>query len=127
MTLSCSECNRRKGDYYDSSCMFLDPYIDDVESLLIHLGPIVLSKGDNPRCEITIRILELDSKSRSQLVDRKYEKLENVRNLIARIHSTTNTTLKSFLIKELYEMSAVSAEFSAMVKEFVAKCGISQA
>ncbi|AKG53070.1 hypothetical protein DGWBC_0384 [Dehalogenimonas sp. WBC-2] len=60
-------------------------------------------------------------------MDRKYEKLENVRNLIARIHSTTNTTLKSFLIKELYEMSAVSAEFSAMVKEFVAKCGISQA
>jgi len=34
LTIACTECNRRKNDYYDEEKMFLDPYVDDVENLL---------------------------------------------------------------------------------------------
>jgi hypothetical protein len=40
LTIACSECNRRKLEYYNPMCMFLDPNVDDVESLVVHLGSV---------------------------------------------------------------------------------------
>ncbi len=36
LTIACTECNRRKNDYYEEGIEFLDPYEDDVEVLLEH-------------------------------------------------------------------------------------------
>lgn len=47
LTIACNECNRRKRDYYDPECAFLDPNADDVESLIIHAGPFVFSIPGN--------------------------------------------------------------------------------
>ena len=47
LTIACTECNRRKSDYYEENNGFLDPYADDVEEVLLHLGPLVYWKpGD---------------------------------------------------------------------------------
>jgi uncharacterized protein (TIGR02646 family) len=43
LTISCPECNRRKGIYFDPSCPLLNPYSDPVEDLLVHFGPFVYS------------------------------------------------------------------------------------
>ena len=34
LTIACTECNRRKSDYYDVECMLLNPYTDDVEDMI---------------------------------------------------------------------------------------------
>ena len=120
MTISCNECNRRKSEYYDPNCMFLDPYNDNVESLVQHVGPLVYSRPGNVRGEVTVRMLELNSlEGRPSLISRKIEKLESIKNLVERIATTENTTLKSFLIEQLTENYDISSEFSGMTKTYV--------
>ena len=81
LTVACTECNRRKSDYYDVNCMLLNPYADDVEKMIVHLGPFVTWQVGNERAEITVRRLELDSCARMELIGRKIEKIEDLRNL----------------------------------------------
>lgn len=120
MTIACSECNRRKSDYYDPACMFLDPYTDNVEVLVLHSGPFVFSLPGNKRSEVTIRILELRSyKQRESLIGRKIEKLENINHLIERIAVEDNAVMKDFLKETLLEGYDISAEYSGMVKKHV--------
>jgi hypothetical protein len=120
MTIACSECNRRKDEYYDPDCMFLDPNTDDVENLVQHVGPLVFNRPGNERSEITVRILELNSLTgRAKLIDRKVEKLETIKNLVERIATVNNPTLRSFLYEELTQSYDISSEFSGMVKTYV--------
>jgi uncharacterized protein (TIGR02646 family) len=42
LTLACQECNRRKNAFYLEHDGFLDPYVDDVEAMLEHHGPVVM-------------------------------------------------------------------------------------
>ncbi len=120
MTIVCNECNRRKSDYYDPACMFLDPYTDNVEDLVLHYGPFVFSLPGNKRSEITVRILELSSNTvRKSLIGRKIEKLENINHLIERIAVENNAIIKDFLWKILSESCNISAEYSGMVKTYV--------
>jgi len=120
MTISCNECNRRKAEYYEPSCMFLDPNNDDVENLVKHVGPLVFNRPGNVRSEVTVRILELNSlKGRPSLISQKMEKIESIKNLVERIATTENTTLKSFLLEQLTENYDISSEFSGMIKTYV--------
>ncbi len=120
MTIACSECNRRKSDYYDQACMFLDPNTDNVEDLVRHLGPFVYNKPGNKRSEVTIRILELNSNTaRNALIGRKIEKLESTNLLIERIAVEDNAIIKDFLHKLLSESYHISAEYSGMIKTSV--------
>jgi uncharacterized protein (TIGR02646 family) len=93
LTIACTECNRRKNDYYEEGQEFLDPYSDDVEELLEHHGPLVYWKAGNVRAEITVRKLELNSESRSQLIFHKMAKLESWANLVERWAREDNKTL----------------------------------
>lgn len=116
LTLACTECNRRKGAYYDESCPFLDPYEDDVESWLIHHGPVVYWQAGNARAETSVKILELNSPERRNLIARKIEKIEEVANLLERYQAEPTSMLKTLLKKQLLEMQSKFAEYSAMVK-----------
>lgn len=120
MTIACNECNRRKLDYYDPACMFLDPYTDNVEDLVQHFGPFVFSLPGNKRSEVTVRILELHSDTaRKPLIARKIETLENINHLIERIAVEDNAVIKDFLRKILSENCGVSTEYSGMIKTYV--------
>ena len=123
LTIACTECNRRKNDYYEIGNEFLDPYSDDVESLLEHHGPLVYWKSANTRAETTIRILELNGYKRKQLIERKIDKLEEFSNLLERFLHQTGT-LKKLLWKQIEEMTSIESEYSAMLQEAIEKKGI---
>ena len=114
LTIACTECNRRKSDYYDVNCMLLNPYMDNVEDMIVHLGPLVTWKTGNQRAEITIRRLELDSWTRMELIVRKVEKIEEIKNLLERIDGMIGDALRELLELKLGELTSVSAEFSGM-------------
>lgn len=118
LTIACTECNRRKNDYFEEDNEFLDPYTDNVESMLEHHGPLVYWNIGNSRAEITIRILELNDASRTNLILRKTRVLEDASNLIERWNSETNRVLRSLLMKKAEEMVNVKSEYSAMVYSF---------
>ena len=124
LTIACTECNRRKNDYYEEGAEFLDPYSDDVEQLVEHHGPIVYWKAGSLRAEITVRTLELNSKNRLPLILNKMEKLEEVSNLFERYESEPNETLKSLLKRKLIEMTEVNSEYSGMIFEALSKKGL---
>lgn len=120
MTIACTECNRRKAEYYDPSCMFLNPNTDDVENMVQHVGPLVFSRPGNRRSAVTVRILELNSMyRRKQLIGRKIERLESISNLVERIADECNPILKTFLLEDLMESCSISTEFSSMIKTYV--------
>lgn len=125
LTIACTECNRRKNDYYEIGNEFLDPYVDDVESLLEHHGPLVFWESSNARAETAIRILELNGNDRKQLIERKINKLEEFSNLIERFLSQTGV-LKMLLWKQIQEMTGLHAEYSAMLLEVIEKKGITR-
>lgn len=119
LTIACTECNRRKNDYFDSDKPFLNPYLDNVEDSLIHLGPLVLSKPGDDNAEISIKILQLNClDSRKQLIARKIDKINEVQNLLQRIRNTSNQELKSILLFELKSFTDNDSEYSAMIKSF---------
>lgn len=124
LTIACTECNRRKNDYYEKGTEFLDPYEDQVESILEHRGPIVYWKTGETRAEISVKILELNSQGRSQLVFRKIEKVEEIQNLLERHDQESNPALKIVLSKQLKEMASVSSEYSGMVFSILESKGL---
>jgi len=120
MTIACSECNRRKSEYHEPDCMFLDPNKDDVESMIFHAGPFVFSMPATPRSETTVRLLELDRMDRRpELIARKLERLEQVRNLAERISREVILPLKQILLESLQEQCSSIFEYSGMTKAFL--------
>lgn len=115
LTIACTECNRRKNDYYEKGDEFLDPYNEDVESKLRHLGPLVYWMPGHNRAENSVRILELyEAENRLPLVIRKAEKLEDVSNQVERAFAAASP-LRDLLLIRLRKMASVKAEYSAMV------------
>jgi len=123
LTLACTECNRRKNNYYKRGSAFLNPYKDAVELLLEHQGPIVIWRAGNARAEISLRTLELNTSKRAELIFRKIEKVEQVQNLYERYVNERNQVLKTLLASQLVEMTHKESEFSAMVIDILKKKG----
>lgn len=115
LTIACTECNRRKNDYFDAIKPFLDPYEEATEARVIHYGPVVGWAPGDQEAEISVRILGLSTQERLPLVLRKIEKLEELNVLRGRIASEANETLRSLLEARLEQLMTASAEYSAMV------------
>lgn len=116
LTIACSECNRRKSNYYDAEKPFLDPYADDVETRVIHHGPVVGWPAGDGEAEITIRTLELNVMSRIQLILRKVEKLEQWSVLRDRVANESDADLRGILQARLQQMADPSSEYSGMIR-----------
>ena len=119
LTVACTECNRRKNDYYVVGEEFLDPYVDDVESALFHAGPFVHWVPGHSRAEITVRKLQLDA-GRPALIDRKRETLEKARTLLELAATANgNPILHALREDEVNRMCTIDAEYSAMARTYV--------
>ena len=114
ITIACTECNRRKNNYNDPALPFLNPYIDNVESMLVHLGPIVSWKAGNSRAEASVRKLELNGYSRRELVNRKIEKLEALNDVLER-KAGANGVMLELIEQKLEKMQDREAEYSGMI------------
>jgi hypothetical protein len=124
LTIACTECNRRKNDYYEVEAGFLDPYVDPVEQFVEHHGPLVYWVPGNMRAEISISTLELNSRKRSQLIFDKIEKMQQVQHLYERYISTANPGLKGILKEQLEYMADKTSEYSGMVLEILKNRGL---
>jgi len=113
LTIACTECNRRKSDYFDPNVPFLDPYSDDVEERVIHLGPLVSWRPGDNSAEVTVRMLELHDHSRDDLIKRKIEAIDKLNNLVAR-YLNENGVLREMIYLLIERMKSPESEFSAM-------------
>ena len=119
LTTACTVCNNLKRAYDDATHPFLDPYVDDVEGMLVHHGPIVGWRPDCVRAEKSVRVLGLHDHSRIELVMRKIEKLADLNEIVSRRAHEDDQLLKVLLTRKIEEMQDRSSEYSAMI---VAAC-----
>ena len=124
LTIACTECNRRKNDHYTPDSNFLDPYHDDVESKVIHHGPIASWKTGDKQAEISVKILEISDNKRPDLILRKIERITTLKTLIERHENEQDPTLKGLLHKQILEMTSLDAEYSAMVISILKHSGV---
>lgn len=120
LTIACSVCNTKKYTYYDTETMFLNPYEDDVESMLWHQGPLVFWNSGCTRAEVTVKKLKLHHQDRQELIFRKVEHLEFVNELVETYTCTTNTMKKEIVRSQLRELCETSAKYSGMVRSVLA-------
>jgi len=124
LTTACTECNRRKNNYYKEGEEFLDPYNENVENAIQHYGPILGWKIGHERAEITVKILELDTKNRFPLISRKIEKIEEVNNVIERYVKEESLAIKKLMKQKIKRMIDKKSEYSGMIKSIMKQKGL---
>ncbi len=117
----CKECNRHKSDFYDENTPLINPFVDDPNDHLLFLGPIVLSRPNDPRGQVTRSLLQL---SRAPLVERKKERLEKVKTLLDSLESFPEGDAKEFMREQALLEASSDKEYSATVKNFLAAVGL---
>lgn len=119
LTVACTECNRRKNDYYVDGEEFLDPYTDDVENEIQHYGPILGWNSGNERAEITVKTLDLDTSIRFPLISRKIEKIEDLNNVVERYVKENSLAIKTLMKQKIKRMIDKKSEYSGMIKSII--------
>lgn len=113
LTIACTECNRRKNDYFSELKPFLDPYIPNVEQRLVHHGPTVSWVPGDAVAEMTVKILQINDAKRGQLVARKAEHIDAINNAVARLHDGDPLVVELMKMR-IADYKSPSSEFSGM-------------
>lgn len=124
LTVACTECNRRKNDYYIEGEEFLDPYNDDVELAIEHYGPVLGWRNGDERAEVTVKTLELDTPIRFPLISRKIEKIEELNNVVERYVKEESAAVKALMKQKIKRMLDKNSEYSGMIKSIIDTKGL---
>ncbi|WP_373425957.1 HNH endonuclease [Clavibacter sp. B3I6] len=118
LTSACEQCNTRKGSYFVESLSLLNPYDDEINVRLAPAGAWMdWTKGDS-RAELTVMKLGLN---RIDLVTSRARRLDHVRALIERWHSS-EAPVRAILADVIQE-DALSGEFRETVMAMLASHG----
>lgn len=114
LTLACRKCNQNKKDYFDPKKMLINPYIDNPESELMFLGPIISARTE--RARFTIKMLKLD---RAELFESRLNFIKNIQPLIDLYVSEENQLMKELTFMDILSYTKKNSEYSAMMKSVV--------
>ena len=116
LTVACQVCNTNKGDYYDSECRLLDPYVDDVEKLVVFAGSFALPECGS-RADKTIERLKLN---RPDLLLAREEVLKTLsRNLDLVERYANMRDLVDQLWCEVEQLTAAQGEFASAGRQIL--------
>lgn len=116
LTYACGVCNTKKGDFYSADTPLLNPYEDDLESHLLAIGPMVMRAPASDRGFVTEKKLALN---RSELVEKRMERLEAVASLIDQIARTENIVIRSVLLEQVKKECQGDKEYAFVVRAYV--------
>lgn len=113
LTIACTECNRRKRDYFDALKPFLDPYNAGIEARIVHHGPIVCWTPGDAVAENSVKILELHA-GRTDLISRKAEAIDALNNVVERL-ADPDPLIQEIMRLTIQKMKSPSHEYSGMI------------
>lgn len=116
LTLACSICNTNKLDYYNPGNDLLNPYIDEPTEHLMTLGASIFPISLSPRGALTHDTLELN---RMALVERREEKLKNLKLLIHCWENETDQVKKSTWEDQIKKELEIDKEYILVSKNYV--------
>ncbi len=116
LTIACPRCNNGKRDYDEPACALLDPYSDDVERLVVFLGPMAWWSG-GARSRATVRVLKLN---RPALLYARTEALERLDGLLDSVQNAAGRPdVVIALWLDIDEMISAEAEYSSACRYFL--------
>jgi uncharacterized protein (TIGR02646 family) len=116
LTYACAACNGRKHDYYNEHQPLLNPVHDDPTQHLGFYGFFCVHRCNDQKGQLTVLLLELN---RSDLLDRRRERLEKIVLLIDSCLALPLGPLREMLMEQIRQEAANDREYSVMVKQFV--------
>jgi uncharacterized protein (TIGR02646 family) len=105
----CAKCNGKKGDQFDVTTPFINPYEEDPKDHIAAIGAIMRPKRGSERGEMTILCIELN---RDSLVERRKERIDQLEKSIAVCFRTSNEALKQNALAALRLDAASDKEYS---------------
>jgi hypothetical protein len=96
--LACPKCNMNKHDTYDITTPFINPYSDNPEDHFIAMGAFIWAKSGDANAKVTEIELDLN---RPELLEIRGERMKVIKDLVDKYNTTSNSTLKSALRKEI--------------------------
>lgn len=119
LVFSCPKCNTAKGGFYNPDQPLIDPYVVDPHTHLRFDGPMVIDT--TTRGELTMIRLRLN---RPELLQRRAERLEELRRLVRRWRQMDPGELKNELGRLLLEEADGDKEYAAATREFLTREGV---
>lgn len=117
LTYACGVCNTKKGNFFSADTPLLNPYEDFPEEHLMPAGPMVLRSPTSDRGLITQKRLDLN---RSELVERRHERLEAIASIVDQVARTKNPTIRTVLLDQLAQECEADKEYCFVVRAYVA-------
>jgi len=118
---SCQVCNTNKGEKYDETTPFIDPYSENPEDHIVFLLLYLFPKQGSERGEYTIKELDLN---RPNLIERRKERIDKLIVMINATYRTSSENLRNQAIMELKAEAEKDKEYSAMIKSVLIAQGI---
>ena len=115
LVLACSECNRRKLDYFNPAEPLIHPVDDDPAEHLKFLGALIFPALSSGKGFLTTRKLELN---RTALLERRKDRLDAMHTLLE-LWSTSTPEKKTLLAKQVLQEIQSDREYSATLNAFV--------
>lgn len=117
LTLACEVCNRtNKKTYYNPSDPLINPIEDEPDKYLIALGPFIYQAPGERKGELSIAILDLN---RTELIERRKEKIENLLPLVDKWKKETNEDFKKILYSQIKKEAECDKEFSFVINSYL--------
>jgi hypothetical protein len=114
--LACKECNTNKGAYYSLAEPLINPFIDEPSDHLLFFGPLVLGRAGDMKGLRTELRLKL---SRTDLVQRRSERVLRLRPLVAQWLAQPEGQTKDLLKSALIAECAAFSEYAAIVRAYL--------
>jgi uncharacterized protein (TIGR02646 family) len=111
--LACPICNMNKGDDYNESLPFINPYSDNPSEHFRFLGIMLHRDAGNRRAELTERTIRLN---RPELIEQRKERIEKLQDLADKYTNEGNAALKKALLQELKIECSPSKPYSAFAQ-----------
>ncbi|WP_018898930.1 HNH endonuclease [Rhizobium sp. 2MFCol3.1] len=113
LTIACRICNTNKGIKEN----LVDPYIHDPEDLFYIQGPTILPLPDSSIARFTEMTIDLN---RSELLERRNEKLRKLHDLLTLANEASDPDLKEALYEQLKSReTADEMEYAAIARAYV--------
>lgn len=113
LTLACDVCNTNKSDTPVDAESFIDPYDVDPEQHFWYLGSTVWPRPGCDAAALTERLLKLN---RTDLVERRAERLRNLMKMLDVVERCQNEDLKQALWEEFVTESDSEREYAALAR-----------
>ncbi|KJR40126.1 HNH endonuclease family protein [Candidatus Magnetoovum chiemensis] len=112
----CSKCNNSKGKKYDETTPYINPYEEDPDDYVVAFGSVLWPYQQNERGQLTIDDIQLN---RTDLIERRKERLASITKYIGAWQGTRNEFLKRIALQELKDECCEDKEYSLFVRAFL--------